>query len=113
MGYDIGIGLCISTDAAGVAVKLDSAMVSKLVPGRGWKRSGTSLLRFAPAVLSDHRPPRVGEEIYLARESIADHPDAELDLEGDGHPVPVDLRRLLDGLNPETKPQTPVNRNKR
>ncbi len=113
MGYDIGIGLCMSADAGVVAVKLDSAMVSKLVPGRGWKRSGTSLLRFAPAVVSDRRPPRAGEEVYLARESIERHPQAELDLDGDGHLVAVDLRRLLDGLDPETRPQTPVNRNKR
>ena len=65
MSYDIGIGLCAGIEGANVVVKLDSAVVSKLIPKQPWRKSGTSLLQFKSDLCSARRPPEVGSEVYL------------------------------------------------
>lgn len=105
MGYDIGIGICTAIDAAQVTVKLDSAMVSKLVPGRPWKRSGTSLLHLPSDLCSARKPPEVGSEIYLGRDRLGARAQASLDINGDGRVKTVDLRQLLQDLDPNPAPR--------
>lgn len=109
MTYDIGIGICTAIEARQVAVKLDSAMVSKFVPGHPWRRSGTSLLYLDPALCSERKLPEIGSETYLGRERIGARATASLDIDGDGTLTTVKLQRLLDGLEPgsATKPAKP------
>lgn len=105
MAYDIGIGICTAIEPSRVAVKLDSAMVSKLIPGHPWRRSGTSLLYLDPDLCSERKPPEVGSEIYLGRERIGARATAALDINGDGNLKKVSLQHLLDGLAPGPAPQ--------
>jgi hypothetical protein len=111
--YDIGIGICTSVAATGVSVSLDSSVVSRLVPGQPWRRSGTSLLRFHPDLCSPRRPPEPGIEIYLARDRIGRNPTAVLDLDGDGRTCEVDLNVLLQGLDPDPTPPPATGRSAR
>lgn len=105
MAYDIGIGICTAIEAKQVSVKLDSAMVSKFVPGQPWRRSGTSLLYFDPALCSERKLLEIGSEAYLGRERIGARHTASLDIDGDGTLKTVRLQRLLDGLDPGPAPK--------
>jgi hypothetical protein len=105
MAYDIGIGICTAIEAKQIAVKLDSAMVSKFIPGSPWRRSGTSLLYFDPALCSDRKLLEVGSETYLGRERIGARATASLDINGDGRLETVKLQQLLDGLDPGPAPK--------
>lgn len=104
-GYDIGIGICTAIESRQVAVKLDSAMASKLIPGQPWRRSGTSLLYLDAGLCSQRKPPEVGAETYLGREHIGTRATASLDANGDGRLRIVKLQMLLDGLEPGPPPK--------
>ncbi|TWI00997.1 hypothetical protein IP90_02619 [Luteimonas cucumeris] len=104
MGYDIGIGLCAGIDGANVVVKLDSAVVSKLIPKQPWRKSGTSLLQFKSDLCSARRPPEVGSEVYLDSAALTKNAPASLDLAGNGSSMRVDLRALLSNLDPQPAP---------
>lgn len=110
MAYDIGIGICTAIEPSRVAVKLDSAMVSKLIPGQPWRRSGTSLLYLDPGLCSERKPPEVGSEIYLGRERIGARATAALDVNGDGRLKTVSLQRLLHDLDPGPAPRPAATR---
>lgn len=108
MAFDIGIGSCAALEGEHVLVKLDSAMVSKLVPGQPWRRSGTSMLRLDRAQCSVKRPPAVGSEVWLEVATLAKATPAWLDLAGDGEFKRIDLRSLLHDLDPQVAPKAPV-----
>jgi len=105
MAYDIGLGRCRVIDGESVVVELDSVIVRKLVPDLPWRRSGTSLLRCDRRLCSDRRPPQLGEELYLDSTQLSRAAPAELDLEGNGRHRAVDLRIILDGLDPLPAPE--------
>lgn len=113
MSYDIGIGICMAIEASRVSVKLDSAMVSRLIPGTPWRRSGTSLLHFDAGLCSERVPPEVGSEIYLGRERIGARATAALDVNGDGRLKTVSLQQLLHGLDPAPAPRPTATRSGR
>ena len=100
MSYDIAMGLCAEVDDENVVVKLESAMLKRLLPQHPWQRNGTSLLRLRRSACSAVRVPQVGQEVYLDRTALASRSEGMLDLGGDGKLVAVDLRKLLDGLDP-------------
>lgn len=104
MPYDIGIGICSALERGHVAVSLDSAMVSRFLPGVAWRRSGTSVLYVEPRLCSERMPPEVGRETYLSRERIDARATASLDVNGDGTRCTVDLRRLLADVEPGPAP---------
>lgn len=108
MNYDIGIGRCAAIEANIVGVKLDSVMVSRLLPDQPWRKSGTSVLRINAEVCSSKRPPEVGAEVYLDRAALSADSAGSLDLAGDGVMVPVKLHRLLLDLDPEPSPAAPT-----
>ena len=101
MTYDIGIGRCTEVDGDTVVVKLDSVMVKRLSPEQPWQRSGTSLLRLNRKLCSAARPPAPDRELYLDRAALSKRSIGALDLAGDGETISVDLRALLDGLDPQ------------
>ncbi len=101
MTYDIGIGRCSEVGDDTVVVKLDSVMVKRLSPDHPWQRSGTSLLRLSRNLCSEVRPPEPDSEVYLDRAALSKRSMAALDLAGDGETVSVDLRALLNDLNPQ------------
>lgn len=104
MSYDIGIGRCAAIDATSIGVQLDSVMVSRLLPGQPWRKTGTSLLQISPKVCSAKRPPEVGAEVYLDRAALAKDSKATLELSGDGKKIAVNLQKLLNDLNPDPAP---------
>jgi hypothetical protein len=98
--YDIGMGRCSEIADDSVVVKLDSVIVKKLTPDQPWRRSGTSLLRFDRKLCSVKRPPQLDQEVYLDSAALMRKAPASLDLDGNGAYRPVDLRVILDGLDP-------------
>src|SRR5882757_739680 len=104
MAYDIGMGFCAGLDGGSVLVKLDSVMVKKLSPGQPWRKSGTSLLRLDRKLCSATRPPQVDQEVYVDSDALAHKSVASLDLDGNGINMKVDLRVILDGMNPLPAP---------
>ena len=104
MSYDIGIGLCAGIEGVNIIVKLDSAVVSKLIPKQPWRKSGTSLLQFKSDLCSPRRPPEVGSEVYLDSAALTKNAPASLDLAGNGTLMKVDLRTLMSNLNPMPAP---------
>lgn len=101
MTYDIGIGRCTEVGDDIVVVKLESVMVKRLSPAHPWQRSGTSLLRLKRNLCSALRPPEPDREVYLDRAALSKRSMATLDLAGDGETVSVDLRALLNDLDPQ------------
>jgi hypothetical protein len=104
MAYDIGMGCCAEISEKSVVVKLDSVMVRKLSPDQPWRRSGTSLLRFDRKLCSATRPPQLNQELYIDSAALARKSPAALDLDGNGINRSVDLRVILDGLDPLPAP---------
>jgi len=104
MAYDIGMGRCAEISDKSVVVKLDSVMVKKLSPDQPWRRSGTSLLRFDRKLCSTTRPPQLNEELYVDSAALARRSTASLDLDGNGVSTAVDLRVILEGLDPLPAP---------
>ena len=104
MSYDIGMGYCAEINEKSVLVKLDSVMVRKLSPDQPWRRSGTSLLRMDRKLCSAVRPPQLNQEVYIDSAALARKSAATLDLEGNGVGRPVDLRVILEGLDPLPAP---------
>lgn len=105
MSYDVGIGRCAKIGADFIVVELDSVMVKKLLPEHPWRKSGTSLLSLNVDACSSTRPPEVGSEVYISRETLAGGVKASLDLFGNGSPTPVDLRQLLKDMSPQMPPE--------
>lgn len=101
MSYDIGIGRCAELADDTVVVKLESVMVHRLSPDQPWQRSGTSLLRFSRNLCSTTRPPAPDREVFLARAALAKRSMGALDLAGDGETIQVDLRALLNDVDPQ------------
>jgi hypothetical protein len=108
MTYDIGIGRCTEVGEDTVVVKLESVMVKRLSPDQPWQRSGTSLLRINRNLCSATRPPEPDREVYIERAALSKRSMAALDLAGNGATVSVDLRALLNDLDPQPSagPQT-------
>ena len=108
MTYDIGIGRCAEVGEDTVVVKLESVMVERLSPGQPWRRSGTSLQRLKRNLCSATRPPQPDRELFLDRAALSKRCMGSLDLEGDGASISVDLRALLNGVDPQPSagPQT-------
>lgn len=101
MTYDIGIGRCTEVGDDTVLVKLDSVMVKRLSPEHPWQRSGTSTLRLNRNLCSATRPPEADRELYIDRAALSKKSMAALDIAGNGATVSVDLRALLNDLNPQ------------
>lgn len=99
--FDIAIGRCRAIEGGTVTIGLDSAIVSRLVPGYPWRMSGTSVLRLSQRLCSKRFPLEPGRETFLQREELMRNPSASLDLLGDGNFVPVRLRALSDGEEPQ------------
>jgi hypothetical protein len=108
MSYDIGIGRCTEVHDDTVVVKLDSCMVERLEPGYPWQRPGTTTLRFKRNLCSTTRPPQPDREVFIARDALAKRALGQLDLAGNGATKSVDLRALLNNLDPRPSagPQT-------
>ena len=105
--FDIAVGRCRTIECGTITVGLDSAIVSRLVPGYPWRMSGTSVLRLNSKLCSKRFPPAPGQETFLQREELMRNPSASLDLLGDGNFVSVRLRALSDGEEPQiVKPAT-------
>lgn len=104
MAYDIGMGRCLEIAGDSVVVKLDSVIVKKLTPSQPWRKSGTSLLRFDRKLCSVKRPPQVDQEVYVDSAALARKAPASLDLDGNGAWGQVDLRVILEGLDPLPAP---------
>ena len=104
MAYDIGMGRCSEISDKSVVVKLDSVMVKKLSPDQPWRRSGTSLLRLDRKLCSATRPPQLDQELYVDSAALSRKTQASLDLDGNGVSMPVDLRVILEGLDPLPAP---------
>lgn len=102
--YDIGMGRCAEIAGDLVVVKLDSVIVKKLTPHQPWRKSGTSLLRFDRKLCSVKRPPQINQELYLDSAALLRKAPASLDLDGNGDWGPVDLRVILEGLDPQPAP---------
>lgn len=100
--FDIAVGRCESIEKKTVTIKLDSAIVSRLVPGHPWRTSGTSRLKVDIDLCSERRPPAVGSETFLQREALLRNPGASLDLLGDGNYTSVRLKSLGTDSEPET-----------
>lgn len=101
MTYDIGVGRCAEVDGDTVVVKLESVMVKRLSPDHPWQRSGTSLLRLNRKLCSSVRPPAPDEELFLDRAALSRRSMGALDLTGDGSTIQVDLRALLQDVDPQ------------
>ncbi|MEO5623268.1 MAG: hypothetical protein ABJB02_00940 [Dokdonella sp.] len=101
MSYDIGIGRCTEIGDDTVVVKLESVMVKRLFPTQPWQRSGTSLLRLNRNLCSATRPPEQDRELYIDRAALSKRSMAALDIAGNGSTISVDLRALLNDLNPQ------------
>lgn len=99
--FDIAIGRCESVDGKEVVVQLDTAMVSRLVPGHPWNRNGTSRLRLSPAPCSVSRPPQAGREAFLDRDAILRNPPGRFDLLGDGQYTVIRLKALAANTEPQ------------
>ncbi|UZW63040.1 hypothetical protein [Lysobacter enzymogenes] len=99
--FDIAIGRCQSVTGKEVVVELDTAMVSRLVPGHPWHRSGTSKLKLAIELCSAQRPPQPGCETFLNRDAILKNPSGRFDLLGDGQFIAVRLKALAANTEPE------------
>lgn len=99
--FDIAIGRCESVDGKEVVVELDTAMVSRLVPGHPWHKNGTSRLRLSPALCSALRPPQAGREAFLDRDAILRNPSGRFDLLGDGQYMVVRLKALAANTEPQ------------
>lgn len=99
--FDIAVGKCEAIDKSTVTIRLDSAIVSRLVPGHPWRTSGTSVLRLDIRLCSESRPPEIGRELFLQREALLRNPRASLDLLGDGQFAPIRLRAIGDNTDPE------------
>jgi hypothetical protein len=104
LSYDIGMGRCAEIAGDSVVVKLDSVIVKKLTPEQPWRKSGTSLLRFDRKLCSPRRPPQLDQELYLDSAALTRKAPASLDLDGNGAFRPVDLRVILEGLDPLPAP---------
>ncbi|HEY6940618.1 hypothetical protein [Dokdonella sp.] len=104
MTYDIGIGRCAEVLDDTVVVKLDSVMVERLQPGHPWQRPGTSLLRLKRNLCSTTRPPQPDREVFLDRAALSKRTMGALDIAGNGSTVSVDLRALLNNLDPQPSP---------
>jgi len=104
--FDIAIGRCESVSGDEVVVELDTAMVSRLVPGHPWHRSGTSKLKLALDLCSEQRPPQAGRETFLNRDAILKNPPGRFDLLGDGRYEAVRLKALAADTDPQ--PSTPA-----
>jgi hypothetical protein len=98
--YDIGVGRCSGIDGNLIYILLDALIAKRLVPEAPWNRSGTSVLRCDRSYCSHERPPRVDEELFLASAALAKPARADIDLGGDGHYRPVDLRVIVNSMTP-------------
>lgn len=99
--FDIAIGRCESVSENEVVVELDTAMVSRLVPGHPWHRSGTSKLKVSVELCSSQRPPQAGCETFLNRDAILKNPSGRFDLLGDGQYMAVRLKALAANTDPQ------------
>jgi hypothetical protein len=105
MSFDVGVGRCIEITDLSVTVKLDSVMVHKWFPSEPWRRPGTSLLQFDRKLCSTERPPQLDQEIYVNADALRRKATGSLDLDGSGASCTlVDLRAILDGVNPMPSP---------
>ncbi|KAB2896625.1 MAG: hypothetical protein DWB45_02595 [Xanthomonadales bacterium] len=101
MTYDIGIGRCMELGDDTVVVRLESVMVQRLSPGYPWQRPGTTTLRLKRDLCSTTRPPQPDQEVFIDRAALSRKSMGALDLAGNGKTISVDLRALLDNLNPQ------------
>lgn len=105
MSFDVGMGRCTEITDESVTVKLDSVLVHKWFPLEPWRRPGTSLLKFERKLCSTERPPQLNEEIYINSDSLKRKIMGSLDLDGSGAKhTSVDLRIILDGVEPMPPP---------
>lgn len=106
--YDIGIGRCSAIEGDVVYVRLDALIAKRLAPESAWNRSGTSVLRCRRAICSQHRPPAVGEEVYLDSQALTRSAPGEIDVLGNDKFVAVDLRIILAAMSPIAAARTPT-----
>jgi len=104
MSFDIGIGRCTELTELTVTVQPDSVLVRKWFPREPWRKTGTAVLRFDRKLCSATRPPELNHELYINTGTLARESPATLDLRGDGASTKVDLRAILDGMNPLPPP---------
>ena len=105
MSFDVGLGRCTELTDESVTVKLDSSLVHKWFPLEPWHRPGTSLLKFDRKLCSTERPPQLDGEIYVSTDSLKRKAVGSLDLDGSGaNRTIVDLRVILDGVDPLPPP---------
>jgi hypothetical protein len=105
MSFDVGLGRCTELTDESVTVKLDSGLVHKWFPQEPWRRPGTSLLKFDRKLCSTERPPQIDQETYINTDSLKRKATGSLDLDGSGaNRTIVDLRVILDGVDPMPPP---------
>lgn len=104
MNYDIAVGPCVALEGDHVIVKLEGVLLRKLLPDFPFAVRTSALLRVPLTVCSQSRPPRPGQEVYLDFARVEAGSEAWVDPAGDGHYEKVDIRQLLQNLNPSTAP---------
>jgi hypothetical protein len=113
MSFDVGLGRCTELTDQTVTVMLDSGLVHKWFPDEPWRRPGTSLLKFDRSLCSVDRPPQIDQEIYVNTDSLKRKAVGSLDIDGSGGRAIVDLRVILDGVNPMPPPAPKAKTNSR
>lgn len=98
MSYDIGIGTCIAIQDRIVVVRLDRAMVPRLVPTELWARVPAHLW-IARELCSSRRPLSVGQEVCLDSAAVGRAGSAQIDL-GRGTRFTVELEALVRDMEP-------------
>lgn len=104
MNYDIAVGPCVALEGGFVIIKLEGVLLRKLLPSFVFKVRTDALLRVPLALCSQSRPPQPGQEVYLDFSRVEAGMEAFVDPGGDGHYETVDIRQLLQNLNPLTAP---------
>ena len=104
MSYDIAIGRCVAVDADVVIVRIEGAMLAKLDSTYRFHGPSKTLLKITREICSKTRPPKVDTELYIDHDATQSHPEAFLDVPGNGTYVPVNLAALLAGPAPGSHP---------
>lgn len=105
MNFDIAIGPCLSVDEHFAVVKLDGAMLRKLLPGEVFAVQINARLRVPLSICSTRRPPREGQELFLDYEKACDGAETTLDPRGRGEYADIDIRLLTNGIEPAVRPE--------
>lgn len=111
MGYDIAIGRCLEIENETAIAKVELATLRKLRPQEDFPVNSKARLRIELSICSRQRPPRQGEELFLDIDKVKAGGASQLDADGDGSFVNVDIRLLAADMDPLPRP-TPADKSR-